>query len=53
MASTYLTRTPSSNGNLDKWTLSVWVKRGDLEILVPGIILLQFGIQEMQLLKIE
>ena len=30
MASTYLTRTPSSNGNLDKWTLSVWVKRGAL-----------------------
>ena len=30
MASTYLTRTPSSNGNLDKWTLSVWVKRCNL-----------------------
>ena len=32
MASTYLTRTPSSNGNLDKWTLSVWVKRSGLGV---------------------
>tara|TARA_R100001079_G_scaffold110_1_gene61 strand:+ start:450 stop:1784 length:1335 start_codon:yes stop_codon:yes gene_type:complete len=30
MASTYIYRTPSSNGNLDKWTLSVWVKRCNL-----------------------
>ena len=27
MASTYLTRTPSSSGNRNKWTLSGWVKR--------------------------
>ena len=25
-----LTRTPSSSGNLDKWTFSCWVKRGKL-----------------------
>ena len=36
MASTYLTRTPSSNGNLDKWTLSVWVKRSKLQVGVSG-----------------
>jgi hypothetical protein len=28
MASTYLTRTPSSNGNKQIWTWSGWVKRG-------------------------
>ena len=27
MASTYLTRTPSSSGNRNKWTFSGWVKR--------------------------
>ena len=27
MASTYLTRTPSSSGNRKTWTLSMWVKR--------------------------
>ena len=36
MASTYLTRTPSSNGNLDKWTLSVWIKRSKLQVGVSG-----------------
>ena len=30
MANTYLTRTPSSNGNLKKWTLSMWAKRSGL-----------------------
>ena len=27
MSSTYLTRTPSSSGNRNKWTFSAWVKR--------------------------
>ena len=31
MASTYLTRTPSSAGNLTTWTLSMWVKRSSLD----------------------
>ena len=30
MASTYLTRTPSSNGNRQKWTWSGWTKRSGL-----------------------
>jgi len=30
MANTYLTRTPASAGNRDKWTYSAWVKRGNL-----------------------
>jgi len=30
MASTYLTRTPSSDGNQKTWTLSVWFKGGSL-----------------------
>ena len=29
MASTYLTRTPSSSGNRKTWTLSMWVKRSN------------------------
>ena len=29
MASTYLTRTPSSSGNRKTWTFSAWVKRSD------------------------
>jgi len=29
MASTYLTRTPSSAGNRQKWTLSAWIKFGN------------------------
>ena len=29
MASTYLTRTPSSTGNRKTFTISVWVKRSD------------------------
>ena len=28
MASTYLTRTPSSSGNLKTWTFSAWFKKG-------------------------
>jgi hypothetical protein len=36
MASTYLTRTPSSNGNLDKWTLSVWVKKSKIQVGATG-----------------
>ena len=30
MASTYLTRTPSSTGNRKTFTISVWVKRSEL-----------------------
>ena len=30
MASTTLTRTPSSNGNQKTWTLSCWIKRNGL-----------------------
>ena len=30
MASTYLTRTPASDGNRRVFTLSTWVKRGTL-----------------------
>ena len=30
MASTYLTRTPSSEGNRKKWTWSAWIKRSKL-----------------------
>jgi len=30
MASTYLTRTPASAGNRKTFTISVWIKRGDL-----------------------
>ena len=30
MASTYLTRTPSSEGNKKKWTWSAWIKRSKL-----------------------
>ena len=36
MASTYLPRTPSSNGNLDKWTLSVWVKKSKIQVGATG-----------------
>ena len=34
-SSDYLTRTPSSAGNRDKWTWSAWVKRGNLGISYP------------------
>jgi len=34
-ASPYLNRTPSSAGNRRTWTLSVWVKRGDLSATIP------------------
>ena len=37
MASTYLTRTPSSTGNATKWTLSMWVKRSKLGVQTPII----------------
>ena len=37
MANTYLTRTPSSTGNQQKWTLSMWVKRGKLGVQTPII----------------
>ena len=30
MANTYLTRTPSSAGNRQTWTVSIWFKRGNL-----------------------
>lgn len=30
--SAYLSRTPSSSGNLDAWTFSCWVKRGNLGV---------------------
>jgi len=32
MANTYLTRTPSSAGNRQKWTFSVWVKRSKIGV---------------------
>ena len=37
MASTYLTRTPSSAGSATKWTLSMWVKRSKLGVQTPII----------------
>ena len=31
-ASAYLNRTPASNGNLNTWTISLWLKRGSLGV---------------------
>ena len=35
MASTYLYKTPSSAGSRVKWTYSVWLKRGAIEVQTP------------------
>lgn len=42
-ASAYLTRTPAGNGNLLKWTMSLWIKRGSLGTLMGILTAVQGG----------
>ena len=42
MASTYLTRTPSSAGNLKTFTISAWIKRADISTALGTLLLCSY-----------
>ena len=42
MASTYLTRTPSSTGNLKTFTISAWIKRADISTTLGTLLLCSY-----------
>ena len=42
MASTYLTRTPSSAGNLKTFTISAWIKRADISTTLGTLLLCSY-----------